>query len=78
MKKIFTTIFLCAGLFIYAQTGTVSGNINDNSKTITLPRIPVAPVTRIIFCWMLDVGCWMLNDFYKNTVNYLELKFLFL
>jgi hypothetical protein len=27
---------------------------------------------------MLDVGCWMLNDFYKNTVNYLELKFLFL
>lgn len=44
MKKIFTTIFLCAGLFIYAQTGTVSGNINDNSK-IALPgaKITLSP-----------------------------------
>jgi hypothetical protein len=35
---------LCAGLFIYAQTGTVSGNINDNSK-IALPgaKITLSP-----------------------------------
>lgn len=36
MRKILTTVLLCAGLFIYAQTGTVSGNINENSK-IALP-----------------------------------------
>jgi hypothetical protein len=37
-------LFLCAGLFIYAQTGTVSGNINDNSK-IALPgaKITLSP-----------------------------------
>ena len=44
---LFTTIFLCAGLFIYAQTGTVSGNINDNSK-IALPNPPEITPSSIV------------------------------
>lgn len=44
MKKIFTSVLLCAGMFFYAQKGTVSGNINDNSK-IALPgaKITLSP-----------------------------------
>ncbi len=36
MKKVLCSVLLCASLYFYAQTGTVSGNINDDSK-IALP-----------------------------------------
>ncbi|MCT2409291.1 TonB-dependent receptor [Chryseobacterium antibioticum] len=44
MKKIFTSVLFCASLFFYAQTGTLSGNINDDSK-LSLPgaKISLAP-----------------------------------
>lgn len=44
MKKVLCSVLLCAGVFYYAQTGTLSGNINDNSK-IALPgaKITLSP-----------------------------------
>lgn len=44
MKKIFTSVLFCASLFFYAQTGTVSGNINDDTQ-LSLPgaKISLAP-----------------------------------
>ncbi|WP_018676737.1 TonB-dependent receptor [Riemerella columbina] len=36
MKKLVCSILLCASVWLSAQTGTLSGNINDNSK-IALP-----------------------------------------
>lgn len=44
MKKIITSVLLCGAFLAYAQTGTVSGNINDNSK-IALPgaKITLSP-----------------------------------
>ncbi|WP_343687520.1 TonB-dependent receptor [Chryseobacterium gleum] len=44
MKKIFTTVLFCASVFFYAQTGSLSGNINDDSK-IALPgaKISLSP-----------------------------------
>ncbi|ASK28921.1 TonB-dependent receptor [Chryseobacterium sp. T16E-39] len=41
MKKIFTSVLLCASIYFYAQSGTVSGNINDDSK-ITLPGAKIS------------------------------------
>jgi TonB-dependent receptor len=44
VKKIFTSVLFCASIFFYAQTGTVSGNINDDSQ-LSLPgaKISLAP-----------------------------------
>lgn len=44
MKKIFTSVLFCASIYFYAQSGTVSGNINDDSK-IALPgaKISLSP-----------------------------------
>ncbi len=36
MKKVLCSVLICASIFFYAQKGTVSGNINDDSK-ISLP-----------------------------------------
>ena len=36
MKKVLTTILFCASIYFYAQTGTVSGKINDDHQ-ISLP-----------------------------------------
>ncbi|SDD90477.1 TonB-dependent receptor [Riemerella columbipharyngis] len=36
MKKVLLSAFLCTSFCLYSQTGTLSGNINDNSK-IALP-----------------------------------------
>lgn len=41
MKKIFTSVWLCASIFFYAQTGTLSGNINDDAK-IALPGAKIS------------------------------------
>ncbi|MEJ5105937.1 TonB-dependent receptor [Chryseobacterium sp. MYb328] len=41
MKKIFTSALFCASLFFYAQTGTLSGNINDDAK-IALPGAKIS------------------------------------
>jgi hypothetical protein len=44
VKKIFTSVLFCASIFFYAQTGTLSGNINDDAK-IALPgaKISLSP-----------------------------------
>lgn len=41
MKKIFTSVLLCASIYFYAQSGTISGSINDDSK-ITLPGAKIS------------------------------------
>ncbi len=41
VKKILTSVLLCASIYFYAQSGTVSGNINDDSK-IALPGAKIA------------------------------------
>lgn len=48
MKKIFTSVLLCASIYFYAQSGTVSGNINDDSK-ITLPGAKISLVPGNIY-----------------------------
>lgn len=44
MKKVLCTVLLCASMIVFAQKGTVSGNINDNSQ-IALPgaKITLSP-----------------------------------
>jgi hypothetical protein len=44
VKKIFTSVLFCASIFFYAQTGSLSGNINDDAK-IALPgaKISLSP-----------------------------------
>lgn len=44
MKKLVCSIFICAGALMYAQQGSLSGNINDDSR-IALPgaRITLEP-----------------------------------
>ncbi|WBV57151.1 TonB-dependent receptor [Chryseobacterium daecheongense] len=48
MKKILTSVLLCASIYFYAQSGTVSGNINDDSK-ITLPGAKISLVPGNIY-----------------------------
>jgi hypothetical protein len=40
----FTSVLFCASIFFYAQTGSLSGNINDDAK-IALPgaKISLSP-----------------------------------
>lgn len=44
VKRICTSVLLCASIYFYAQSGTVSGNINDDTK-IALPgaKISLSP-----------------------------------
>lgn len=55
MKKIFTSVFLCASIYFYAQTGTVSGNINDDSK-IALPGAKISLTPGNIYTTSDDHG----------------------
>ncbi|MDH6252959.1 TonB-dependent receptor [Chryseobacterium sp. H1D6B] len=41
MRKVFTAILFCASIYFYAQSGTVSGNINDDSN-IALPGAKIS------------------------------------
>ncbi|WP_187477960.1 TonB-dependent receptor [Amniculibacterium sp. G2-70] len=74
MKRIFTTVFLCAALYFHAQTGTVSGNINDNSK-IALPGAKITLTPGNIYTVSDDFGNFIFlnvpNGQYTMKVDYL-------
>ncbi|UZT97915.1 TonB-dependent receptor [Chryseobacterium fluminis] len=55
MKKIFTSVLFCASIYFYAQTGTVSGNINDDSR-IALPGAKITLMPGNIYTTSDDHG----------------------
>lgn len=55
MKKIFTSVLFCASIYFYAQTGTVSGNINDDSR-IALPGAKISLIPGNIYTTSDDHG----------------------
>lgn len=74
MKKIFTSVLFCASIFFYAQTGTVSGNINDDSK-LSLPGAKISLTPGNIYTTSDDHGNFVFLNVppgnYTMTVNYL-------
>jgi len=55
VKKIFTSVLFCASIYFYAQTGTVSGNINDDSR-IALPGAKITLIPGNIYTTSDDHG----------------------
>jgi len=55
VKKIFTSVLFCASIYFYAQTGTVSGNINDDSR-IALPGAKITLMPGNIYTTSDDHG----------------------
>ena len=74
MKKIFTSILFCASIFFYAQTGTVSGNINDDSK-LSLPGAKISLIPGNIYTTSDDHGNFVFLNVppgnYTMKVDYL-------
>ncbi|KFF15717.1 TonB-dependent receptor [Chryseobacterium sp. JM1] len=74
MKKIFTSVLFCASLFFYAQTGTVSGTLNDDSK-LSLPGAKISLVPGNIYTTSDDHGNFVFLNVppgnYTMKVDYL-------